>query len=127
MPRVRIEREGGRWWEIAVGYGKIQIARHIFTKNLPDAFKRAQIANPDADSVGLMKKLSAEEITEYNQLTGREVCAIALVAAYDMEKGADKQRYVDEDLPPDVADEVLSRVREAMDAALPPAIKKTSS
>src|SRR3990167_3754251 len=107
MPRVRIERDGGRWWEIAVGYGKIQMARHVFTKNLPDAFKRAQIANPDVDNADLMKKISAEEITQYNQLTGREVCVLVLVAAHDMEKGADKQKYVDEDLPPDIADEML--------------------
>ena len=124
----RIERDDGKFWTILVGYGRIQRARAILMKNLPDAVKRAQVADPDASDIDLMRKASPEDIANYNAQTGIEIAKLVLHEAHDWDKAVvTVADYVDGYLPEEIGSEILRRVGIAVAAAtMLPESKKNS-
>ena len=110
----RIERKDG-WWSFMYGFGRIQRARHIFTKNLPESIQRAIIANPDIDMKELMTKTSPDVITEMNERIGKEIVALVLHGAHDWDKEkVSAEDYVDGSLPEDIGNEIVSRMRDVV-------------
>lgn len=116
MVLERIER-GEKWWEILYGFGKLQKARHIYTSYLPEAVRRAQIADPDAAEEQLLGKMTQSEITGFNQAVSVEILNLVLHRAHDLSDGTSKSDYIDSHLPEDVGLEILRRVRDALAAS----------
>ena len=123
-----IETSEGRF-QILFGYGRLQKARSILYRLLPDSIKLAQIANPDATDAELLKKASVEETIEYRVQTGIELAKLVLNQAPDWDKEkVTIEEYVDGHLPADVGDQISDWVRVAVEkASLSQDQKKDSS
>lgn len=121
-----IEKDGKKW-QILYGFGRIQRARSIYAKHLPDSIRRAQIANPDISDADLMKKATPQDLLAYNEFVGREICELVLNEATDWDKASvPVKEYVDSHLPEDIGFEIIERVRRAVAASsLSPDEKKT--
>jgi len=123
----KVERPGGLWWEISLGFGRVQRARSFSYSAMPEAMKRAQVADPELGPAELLAKSTVEERIEYRRATARQYAIIALDAAHDwVRHQITAEEYVDRLLPEDVGDEIAEAVVTFLaGAALPPDEKKT--
>lgn len=120
------ERDGKKY-QIIYGFGRVQKAKVLFYSHLPDACKRAQIANPDITEMELIAKASPQEVLEYNQRLGVELAKLVLNEAPDWDKAkVSVEEYVDSYLPEDVGLEIAVRMRDVVaGSSLTPDEKKT--
>lgn len=121
-------RRGDAWWTFAYGFGRIQRARALSYSLLPDAVKRAQIANQDITMKELMDKVGPEVYIQYSHTIRVELAVLVLDSAHDWNKSEKSARdYVDEDLPEGVGDEIAGRIADVISGAqLSDDEKKTS-
>ena len=119
-------RRGDKWWEIVLGFGRIQRARSIYTEHLPERAKRALLANANVDGQNLLKDVPPDELQRYNENTGNAVLVAVLHSAHDWDgKNPTPEVYVNDSLPEDVGEEILKRVRSVIsESALEPSVKK---
>jgi len=110
-----IEKDG-KQFQILYGFGRLQKARSIYAKYLPESMKRAQITNVDISDDELIKKAAPDELLFYNEHVSMEICALVLHEAPDWDKSKlTVSDYVDGYLPDDVGLEILKRIRAAIE------------
>ena len=125
--RERIVR-GDYWADLVYGYGRLQRASHILSSNLPEAVKRHLTANPDIADDDAFKDVPLDEILLYQQSTEPEIVRLVLQNASDWKKEEmTVEEYVDDELPYDVAQEIVARVKAALARLNIPPEKKSLS
>ena len=119
---------GEKTWQIVFGYGRLQRASHILSSNLPEAVKRHLTANPDIADAEVFKDVPLDEILLYQQSTEPEIVRLVLQNASDWDKSkVTVEEYVDDELPYDVAQEIVARVKAALARLNIPPEKKSLS
>ena len=112
--RERITR-GDYWIDIIYGYGKLQRVSHILSANLPESVKRRLTVNPDISDVDAFKDVPLDDILAYRKDTEPEIVRLVIQNASDWAKNSTTvEEYVDNELPYDVAQEIVSRVKAAL-------------
>ena len=112
--RERITR-GDYWIDLIYGYGKLQRVSHILSASLPESVKRRLTVNPNISDADAFKDIPLDEILNYRKDTEPEIVRLVIQNASDWDK--DKisvEDYVDNELPYDVAQEIVSRVKAAL-------------
>ena len=126
--RERIMR-GEYWVDVVYGYGKLQRVSHILSSYLPDAVKRRLTVNPDISDVDAFKDVPLDDILTYREKTEPEIVRLVIQNASDWDKSKmTVEDYVDNELPYDVAQEVVSRMKTVLGKLqVPDAQKKEST
>ena len=126
--RERITR-GDYWIDLIYGYGKLQRVSHILSASLPESVKRRLTVNPDVSDADAFKDVPLDEILDYRKDTEPEIIRIVIQNASDWDKDKmNVEDYVDNELPYDVAQEIVSRVKAALGKLqVPDAQKKDST
>jgi len=123
--RERITR-GEYWIDLIYGYGKLQRVSHILSASLPESVKRRLTVNPDISDADAFKDVPLDEILNYRKDTEPEIIRLVIQNASDWDKDSTTvEDYVDNDLPYDVAQEIVSRVKAALGKLqVPDTVKK---
>jgi len=112
--RERITR-GDYWIDIIYGYGKLQRVSHILSASLPESVKRRLTVNPDISDGDAFKDVPLDDILAYRKDTEPEIVRLVIQHASDWDKDSTTvEEYVDNELPYDVAQEIVSRVKAAL-------------
>ena len=124
--RARITR-GEYWVDVVYGYGKLQRVSHILSSYLPDAVKRRLTVNPDISDVDAFKDVPLDDILTYREKTEPDIVRLVIQNASDWDKSKmTVEDYVDNELPYDVAQEVVSRMKMALGKLQVPDEKKSA-
>ena len=108
-------RRGETWWRFRLGFGRIQRARALSYALLPDAIKRAQIANPDMTSEEAKAKLGIEELLAFQRDSAIEYVKLVLDDASDWDRAKmSKEEYVEAQMPEDIGMEITAIVQRAL-------------
>ena len=126
--RERITR-GEKWYDIVYGYGKIQRGRYVQSAFLPDAVKRKLVIDPKLSEKEAFDGVSLDAVLDYNLKTERELLKVFLHAASDWDKTTTSQEdYIDNEIPEDVAKEIVLRAQRILASSeTSPDEKKTST
>jgi len=117
---------GEKTWQIVYGYGKLQRVSHILSASLPESVKRRLTVNPDISDADAFKDVPLDEILNYRKDTEPEIVRLVIQNASDWNKDSTTvEDYVDNELPYDVAQEIVSRVKAALGKLqVPDTVKK---
>lgn len=108
-------KRGEKWWRYRLGFGRIQRARALVYSVMPDAVKRAQVANPELSPQDAAKLLTPGQLLEYQRDSIIGLVKIVLDSAFDWNQATmTKEDYVESVMPEDVGLEIAGAVQVAL-------------
>lgn len=105
-----IEKDGISY-RIMIGFGRKQRARYLLYSCLPDSIKRIQAAGGQVDDADL-RKLTADEILDYNATLSPKLVKLVLESATDWDKSKmSVDEYVESLLSESAGHDISNRVK----------------
>jgi uncharacterized protein YqiB (DUF1249 family) len=105
-----IEKDGVSY-RIMIGFGRKQRARYLLYSCLPDSIKRIQAAGGQVEESDL-RKLTADEVLDYNATLNPRLVKLVLESASDWDKSKmNVDEYVDSSLSEAAGNEITVRVK----------------